>query len=134
MGGQQAVDGIDYAIAFGDGQRAAGAKVVLDVHDEQCGTGRRRHLTVHYIVMPTGLSTDLYELTMAAGYFDAGMRGPATFELAVRRLPRDRGYLLAAGIETALAYLEELRLSLPQIEYLRGIPQLRRAPAGFFDD
>lgn len=84
--------------------------------------------------MPTALSTDLYELTMAAGYFDAGMSGPATFELSVRRLPRGRGYLLAAGIEPALAYLEELRLAAPQIEYLRGIPQLRRAPTRFFDD
>ena len=84
--------------------------------------------------MPTALSTDLYELTMAAGYFDAGMRGPATFELFVRRLPRGRGYLLAAGIEPALAYLEELRLAAPQIEYLRRLPQLRGAPARFFDD
>ena len=84
--------------------------------------------------MPTALSTDLYELTMAAGYFDAGMSGPATFELSVRRLPRGRGYLLAAGIEPALAYLEELRLAAPQIEYLRRIPQLRRAPPRFFDD
>ena len=84
--------------------------------------------------MPTALSTDLYELTMAAGYFDAGMSGPATFELSVRRLPRGRGYLLAAGIEPALAYLEELRLAAPQIEYLRRIPQLRRAPTRFFDD
>lgn len=84
--------------------------------------------------MPTALSTDLYELTMAAGYFDAGMSGPATFELSIRRLPRGRGYLLAAGIEPALAYLEELRLAAPQIEYLRRIPQLRRAPTRFFDD
>ena len=84
--------------------------------------------------MPTALSTDLYELTMAAGYFDAGMHGPATFELSVRRLPRGRGYLLAAGVEPALAYLEELRLAASQIEYLRGLPQLRRAPTRFFDD
>ncbi len=84
--------------------------------------------------MPTALSTDLYELTMAAGYFDAGMHGPATFELSVRRLPRGRGYLLAAGVEPALAYLEELRLAASQIEYLRRLPQLRRAPTRFFDD
>ena len=84
--------------------------------------------------MPTALSTDLYELTMAAGYFDAGMCGPATFELSIRRLPRGRGYLLAAGIEPALAYLEELHLTAAQIEYLRRLPQLRRAPTRFFDD
>lgn len=88
---------------------------------------------VHYTVMPTALSTDLYELTMAAGYFGAGTNRTATFELSVRGLPPDRGYLVAAGIEPALAYLESLRFAASEIEYLRQIPQLRRVPAGFFD-
>ena len=89
---------------------------------------------VHYNVMPSALSTDLYELTMAAGHYSAGARARATFELSVRSLPRDRGYLLAAGIEPALVYLEGLRFTEADIDYLRQIPQLRRAPAGFFDD
>ncbi|MYH31803.1 MAG: nicotinate phosphoribosyltransferase [Acidobacteria bacterium] len=84
--------------------------------------------------MPSALSTDLYELTMAAGHYGAGAPPRATFELSVRSLPRDRGYLLAAGIELALVYLEGLRFTAADIEYLRQIPQLRRAPAGFFDD
>ena len=84
--------------------------------------------------MPAALSTDLYELTMAAGYFDAGTERAATFELSVRGLPPDRGYLVAAGIEPALAYLEELRFTAREIEYLRRLPQLGRAPARFFDD
>ena len=63
---------------------------------------------VHYNVMPSALSTDLYELTMAAGHYGAGAPPRATFELSVRSLPRDRGYLLAAGIEPALVYLEGL--------------------------
>lgn len=88
---------------------------------------------VHYTVMPTALSTDLYELTMAAGYFGTGTNRMATFELSVRGLPADRGYLVAAGIEPALAYLENLRFAGSEIEYLRQIPQLRRVPAGFFD-
>ncbi|MYN67594.1 MAG: nicotinate phosphoribosyltransferase [Acidobacteria bacterium] len=84
--------------------------------------------------MPSALSTDLYELTMAAGHYGAGAPPRATFELSVRSLPRDRGYLLAAGIEPALVYLEGLCFTAADIEYLRQIPQLRRAPAGFFDD
>ncbi len=89
---------------------------------------------VHYTVMPTALSTDLYELTMAAGYFDAGPAGSATFELSVRDLPRERGYLVAAGLEPALAWLEDLRFTAREIEYLRQVPQLRRVPARFFDE
>ena len=84
--------------------------------------------------MPTALSTDLYELTMAAGHFGADTNRSATFELSVRGLPLGRGYLLAAGIEPALTYLEELRFTAPEIDYLRQIPQLRRVPSSFFDD
>ena len=84
--------------------------------------------------MPTALSTDLYELTMVAGYFDAGSSRSATFELSVRGLPPGRGYLVAAGIEPALAYLEDLRFTAPEIEYLRRLPQLRRVPARFFEE
>ena len=84
--------------------------------------------------MPTALSTDLYELTMAAGHFEAGTGWPATFELSVRELPPGRGYLLAAGIEPALAWLETLRFTPPEIDYLRQAPRLRRVPARFFDE
>ena len=91
-------------------------------------------MTVHYTGMPTALSTDLYELTMAAGYFEAGTDRSATFELSVRGLPPGRGYLLAAGIEPALAYLEALRFTAPEVDYLRRLPQLGRVPARFFDD
>ena len=46
---------------------------------------------------PSALLTDLYELTMAAAYFENNIRATASFELFVRGLPRDRGYLVAAG-------------------------------------
>lgn len=84
--------------------------------------------------MPTALSTDLYELAMAAGHFDAGACGSASFELSVRELPPNRGYLLAAGIGPALSYLEDLRFTASEIRYLRQVPQLRRVPARFFDE
>jgi nicotinic acid phosphoribosyltransferase len=47
------------------------------------------------------LFTDLYELTMAASYFQHRMFAPATFSLFVRKLPLDRGFLVAAGLEVA---------------------------------
>ncbi len=84
--------------------------------------------------MPTALSTDLYELTMAAGYLQGGVAGRASFELFVRDLPAERGYLVAAGLEQALGYLEALRFSADEIAYLRTVPGLSRAPATFFED
>ena len=84
--------------------------------------------------MPAALATDLYELTMAAGYFHAGRTEPASFELSVRGLPRDRGYLVAAGLEPALEHLEQLRFTASEIEYLRSQPALQGAPAPFFDE
>jgi nicotinate phosphoribosyltransferase len=53
-----------------------------------------------------GLVTDLYELNMAASYLRRRMSGPATFSLFVRQLPLDRGFLVAAGLEDCLAFLE----------------------------
>ncbi|MGC4050443.1 MAG: hypothetical protein QM757_13780 [Paludibaculum sp.] len=54
------------------------------------------------------LLTDLYQLTMAAGYWCAGKTGEvATFELFVRRLPPNRNFILAAGLDQALEYLLE---------------------------
>ncbi|MGH9005646.1 MAG: nicotinate phosphoribosyltransferase, partial [Acidimicrobiia bacterium] len=55
---------------------------------------------------PPALVTDLYELTMAAAYQVGGMDGEATFELFVRSLPPERRFLVAAGLDDALAGLE----------------------------
>ena len=49
--------------------------------------------------MTSALATDLYQLTMMAGYVAAGVQGRSTFELFVRDMPARRGYLIAAGIE-----------------------------------
>jgi nicotinate phosphoribosyltransferase len=84
--------------------------------------------------MAGALSTDLYELTMMAGYHAAGITDLATFELYVRDFPRHRLYLVSAGLEQALDYLETLRFEADDIEYLRGQPILARVPAAFFDD
>ena len=83
--------------------------------------------------MPTALSTDLYEITMAAGYHVFGETGSACFELWVRELPPERGYLVAAGLDQALEYLEDLRFGSDEVEYLRNLPALKTVPASFFD-
>src|SRR5262245_20542058 len=81
-----------------------------------------------------GLMTDLYELTMAAGYFAQGMAEQrATFELWMRRLPESRNYLVAAGLEQAIHYLQSLQFDDEQIAYLRALPTFARVPAAWFD-
>ncbi|HXH05081.1 MAG TPA: nicotinate phosphoribosyltransferase [Vicinamibacterales bacterium] len=82
---------------------------------------------------PRALSTDLYEITMLAGYVTAGHAPLASFELFTRRLPPGRGYLVAAGLEQALEYLEGVRFTPADIDYLRSLPELQRLPAWFFD-
>lgn len=81
----------------------------------------------------SGLCTDLYELTMARGYFEAGKNPTATFDVFVRSLPRNRSYLIAAGLEQALDFLEGLSFSNEDIEYLRGLEAFRNASKAFWD-
>jgi nicotinate phosphoribosyltransferase len=70
----------------------------------------------------SGLLTDLYELTMTAGYVQTGLTARATFELFVRHLPPYRNYLVAAGLDQALDFLENVCFSGEEIEYLRALP------------
>src|SRR5712692_9269351 len=66
-----------------------------------------------------GLVTDLYELTMAAGYHVHGLADQrVTFELWIRRLPECRNYLVAAGLEQAVHYVQHLSFGRDQIDYL----------------
>jgi nicotinate phosphoribosyltransferase len=83
--------------------------------------------------LPSALSTDLYQLTMMAGYLAAGVEGRSTFELFVRDLPPERGYLVAAGLEQAVEALLGLRFTADEIEYLRTVPALARAPRELFE-
>ncbi|MDZ5443525.1 nicotinate phosphoribosyltransferase [Micromonospora sp. 4G57] len=69
----------------------------------------------------TGLRTDLYELRMAASYLRRDMVAPATFSLFVRRLPPRRGFLVAAGLAEALAFLEGFAFDDDELGYLRDV-------------
>jgi nicotinate phosphoribosyltransferase len=80
----------------------------------------------------SGLLTDLYELTMAAGYLQTRFEARATFELFVRHLPPRRNYLVAAGLEQALDFLENVHFTTDEITYLRRHPVFRHIRDDFF--
>lgn len=73
----------------------------------------------------SALTTDLYELNMVQAYLDKGETGEAVFEFFVRRLPARRGFLLAAGLEDALDYIETLRFTPEDIDWLKGTGRFR---------
>ena len=72
------------------------------------------------------LLTDLYEFTMAEAYFQSDMFAPATFSLFIRDYPPNRGYFISAGLESVLDYLEKVRYSEDDVDYL--------ASTGMFSD
>jgi nicotinate phosphoribosyltransferase len=76
------------------------------------------------------LLTDLYELTMAHAYHELGMHETAVFELFVRRLPGTRRFLLCAGLEQIVNFLEALKFEPADIEFLES---LKIFPSGFLD-
>lgn len=64
------------------------------------------------------LLTDLYQLTMLDAYYARGMRETAVFEFFVRKLPPHRNFLMAAGLEQALDFLEQLRFGPEELEWV----------------
>lgn len=73
------------------------------------------------------LLTDLYQLTMLQSYFEQQMEGEAVFEFFARHLPDDRGFLIAAGLEQAIEYLESLRFSEEDLRWIASQPQFNAA-------
>ena len=71
------------------------------------------------------LTTDLYELNMVQAYLDRGEDKEAVFEFFVRRLPERRAFLLATGLDDTLAYLESLRFSSSEIDWLKSTKRFR---------
>ena len=83
--------------------------------------------------MPSALATDLYQVTMMAGYHASGQDQARTFELFVRGLPDHRQYLVAAGLEQALEYLSTLHFTADEIAWLRTLGALADVPSSFFE-
>ncbi len=67
-----------------------------------------------------GLFTDLYELTMMRAYHELGLNERSVFSLFVRRLPKQRNFLVACGLDDFLAELESLRFDADDVAYLRS--------------
>ncbi|BDC51217.1 nicotinate phosphoribosyltransferase [Bryobacterales bacterium F-183] len=81
-----------------------------------------------------GLVTDLYQLTMAAGYLATGKQHEtATFELFFRKLPKYRHFVVACGLQQAVEYLLNLRFDGNEIDYLRALPVFSHVDPGFFE-
>ncbi|MCZ6736155.1 MAG: nicotinate phosphoribosyltransferase [Planctomycetota bacterium] len=72
------------------------------------------------------LLTDLYELTMLQAYLEKGLDQQAVFDLFVRRLPANRNYLIACGLDDVLRYLETLHFTAEALEYLASLGQFSK--------
>jgi len=79
------------------------------------------------------LLVDLYELTMAAAYFEHRIDCCATFELFVRHLPPERSYLVASGLDSALTFLQNLHFTAEDVDFLRRQPAFHTVSPEFFD-
>jgi nicotinate phosphoribosyltransferase len=75
-------------------------------------------MTQHAIQDASPLLTDLYQLNMIQAYLDRGETRTAVFEFFVRSLPARRRFLVAAGLEQALDFLETLRFSAEELDWL----------------
>jgi len=82
----------------------------------------------------SALLTDLYQLTMLDAYRRSGMNGTAVFEMFVRRLPAGRGFLMSAGLEQVLDYLETLAFDHDELEWLAGCGHFDRAFVDWLTD
>jgi nicotinate phosphoribosyltransferase len=87
------------------------------------------------------LSTDFYQLTMSAAYYQYNLEKNvkeeddiATFELFVRKLPKNRNYLIFAGLEQVIQYLLNARFTDKTIKYLREKPVFKNIDSSFFDE
>jgi nicotinate phosphoribosyltransferase len=74
----------------------------------------------------TPLLTDLYQLTMLQAYLEHGLTESAVFEFFVRKLPERRGFLVAAGLEPALEFLENMRFSVEELDWLARSGRFRK--------
>ncbi|WP_315714355.1 MULTISPECIES: nicotinate phosphoribosyltransferase [unclassified Bradyrhizobium] len=68
--------------------------------------------------LPSALLTDLYQMTMIEAYLESGQTDTAVFEFFVRKLPPQRSFLMAAGLEQALDFLQNIRFSQDELGWL----------------
>ncbi len=89
--------------------------------------------TLQQPLYPQNLLVDLYELTMAAGYFENHYNPISTFEVFVREMPPNRSFLVAAGLQQVLEYVLNLTFTEDEVAYLRSLPVFKHVSDEFFD-
>jgi nicotinate phosphoribosyltransferase len=82
----------------------------------------------------SGLLTDLYQFTMLQGYLDQGMEDIAVYEFFVRKLPEERNFLIAAGLESALQFLETARFAPDEVRFLKQTGRFNDRFLDYLDD
>ena len=85
-------------------------------------------------VAASPLLTDLYQLNMVEAYLADGEDRPAVFEFVVRHLPDRRGFLLAAGLEQALDFLETFSFSPDDLDWLASTGRFSRRLLDYLAD
>ena len=87
------------------------------------------------------LSTDFYELTMGAAYFQYNLDNNikeeediAVFDLFIRKYPKNRNYLIFAGLEQVIHYLQKAKFTEKTIDFLRKKEVFKKIDSSFFDD
>jgi len=80
------------------------------------------------------LLTDLYQINMIQAYLDHGDTKMAVFEFFARTLPKRRGSLIAAGVEQALDFLENLRFSAAEIAWLESTGRSKKNLLDYLDE
>ncbi len=87
------------------------------------------------------LATDFYQLTMGAAYYQYNLENNinetddiATFELFIRKFPKNRNYLIFAGLEQAIQYLQNARFTERTIEFLRNKAVFKNIDSSYFDE
>ena len=79
------------------------------------------------------LLTDLYQLNMLQAYLDAGMTETAVFEFFVRKLPASRNFLMAAGLETVVDFLEGAAFTAAELRWLRDCGRFSEALVDYLE-
>jgi nicotinate phosphoribosyltransferase len=92
--------------------RLANARIQIQIEQRKCTVVNKN----------SALLTDLYQLTMTYGYFREGKaEQPVVFDLFFRKLPPGSGYAIVAGLEQVAEYLQGLRFSEKNLDYLAGL-------------
>ena len=84
-------------------------------------------------LLASPLTTDLYQLTMLNAYYEHRMAETAVFELFVRKLPDNRNFMMAAGLEQALEFLEHLRFTPEELEWIEASGKFSRGFAAHLE-